>query len=143
MLERARRISILGPEEVSQAAESISEATLENIDREDKHGQYLASAMVRLGEQQAQVAEIHPNLHLEQFTEVLQHTHDLERLQELFSLEELERIAGHAESSIEETEEWIRRATTLGEIGEEITTEGARFLEEFRACLTWRQVDAA
>lgn len=63
MLERARRIAILGPGEVSQAAESISEAMLKNIEREDEFGKYMESAVSRMREQQNQIHNLAPNLH--------------------------------------------------------------------------------
>lgn len=56
----------------------------------------------------------------------------MEELQQRYSLEELDRIVTDAEVSMEETQEWLRRMTAFGELGEEVNNEGARFLEEFQ-----------
>ncbi|WP_406321038.1 hypothetical protein [Streptomyces sp. NBC_00519] len=132
MLERAKRIEILGPDEVSQAAQSISEATLENIEREDKFGDYMKSAVVRVREQASRVQEVSPGLPFEQLNEVLRHADDLQKLQELYSIEELEQFLGNTEHSMSEAEEWICRATALGELQEEVNDESSRFLEGFK-----------
>jgi hypothetical protein len=132
MLERARRISILGPEEVAQASQAISDATMENIEREDKFGQYIEAAVARLREEERHVRELSPNLKFEQLNQVLAHAGDLESLQELYSIEELERILENAEHSMGEGEEWLSRMTAFGELGNEINVEGARFLEDFK-----------
>lgn len=132
MLERARRISILGPEEVAQAAQVISDATMENIEREDKFGQYIEAAVARLREQERHVRELSPDLKFEQLNQVLAHAGHLESLQELYSTEELELILGNAENSMKEGEEWLSRMITFGELGDEINNEGARFLEGFK-----------
>lgn len=132
MLERAIRIAILGPGEVSQAAESISEAMLKNIEREDEFGKYMESAVSRMREQQSQIHNLTPNLHWGPLREAFGHAHDVEELQQRYSLEELDRIVTDAEGSMEETQEWLRRMTTFGELGEEVNNEGARFLEEFQ-----------
>ncbi|MEU9379695.1 hypothetical protein AB0D38_01255 [Streptomyces sp. NPDC048279] len=132
MLERARRISILGPEEVAQASQAISDATMENIAREDKFGQYIEAAVARLREQERHVRELSPDLKFEQLNQVLAHAGDLESLQELYSIEELERILENAEHSMGEGEDWLSRMTVFEELGNEINVEGARFLEDFQ-----------
>ncbi|MFJ6444783.1 hypothetical protein [Streptomyces sp. NPDC091649] len=132
MLERARRISILGPDEVAQSAQSISDATMENIEKEDRFGRYIVAAVARLREQESHVRELSPDLKFEQLKQVLTHAGDLEKLQELYSIEELERIVENADRSMAEGEEWLRRMTIFGELGGEINNEGARFVEDFR-----------
>lgn len=132
MLERARRISILGPDEVAQAAQLISEATMENIEREDKFGQELEATVARLRQQETHIRDHSPNLEFEQMKQVLAHANNLEELQHLYSIEELERIVENAERSATEMEEWVRQMTAFGEIGEQIINEGARFLADFK-----------
>lgn len=132
MLERAKRIEVLGPDEVSQAAQTISEATLENIKQEDKFGDYMRAALARVQAQARRVQEVSPDLPLERLNEVLRHANDLQTLQELYSIEDLEELVGSAESSMEDAQEWIRRATILNELGDEVTSESSQFLEGFR-----------
>ncbi|MFD4338097.1 hypothetical protein ACFWPP_13065 [Streptomyces anulatus] len=132
MLERARRISILGPEEVAQASQAISDATMENIEREEKFGQYIEAAIARLREQGRHIRELSPDLKFEQLNQVLAHAGDLVSLQERYSIEDLERILENAEHSMGEGEEWLGRMTAFGELGDEINNEGARFLEDFK-----------
>ncbi|MFJ3639259.1 hypothetical protein ACIPRD_05825 [Streptomyces sp. NPDC090108] len=132
MLERARRVSILGPEEVAQASQVISVATMENIEREEKFGQCIEAAIARLREQERHIRELSPDLKIEQLNQVLAHAGDLESLQELYSIEDLERILENAEHSMGEGEAWLGRMTAFGELGDEINNEGARFLEDFK-----------
>jgi hypothetical protein len=136
MMERARRISLLGPEEVSLAAEAISKVTMENIEKEDKFGEYAESAVSRLRAQEQEVRELvqvaMPGMRSDELREVIQNIHNLERLQELYSIEELERIVGLAEDSMRESEEIHARMTAIAELGEEFTTASERFLEEFQ-----------
>ncbi|MGW1868929.1 hypothetical protein ACWCPS_25620 [Streptomyces mauvecolor] len=132
MLERAKRIEILGPDEVSQAAQSISEATLENVEQEDKWGDYMKSALARVREQASRVQEVSPDLPFEQLNELLRHADDLQKLEELYSIEELEQLVANMEHSTAEAEEWVRRATTLSELQEEINDASSRFLEGFK-----------
>ncbi|MCX4559661.1 hypothetical protein [Streptomyces sp. 2-1] len=117
MLERARRISILGPEEVAQAAQKISDATMENIEREYKFGQYIEATVARLREQEGRVRELSPDLKFEQLNQVLTHAGNLESSQELYSIEELERIIGNADRSMKAGEEWLSRMIAFGELG--------------------------
>ncbi|MEU1791255.1 hypothetical protein ABZ553_36370 [Streptomyces sparsogenes] len=132
MMERARRISLLGPEEVSLAAESISRATLENIEKEDKYGQYIKSALLQVREQERQIRELSVPLQSEELREVLRHVDDLERLQELYSVEQLEKIVDQMEHSVNEGEELHRRLVVLAELGREVNDEAKRFLENFK-----------
>ena len=131
MMERARRISLLGPEAVSLSAEAISRATMENIAKEDKYGKYIKSALSRAREQERQMRELSHSTQSEDFSEVLRHVNSLEKLQELYSVEELEGIVGQAEHSVNEMEELHRRMETFAELGHEINVEATQFLEDF------------
>ncbi|MFE6816126.1 hypothetical protein [Streptomyces sp. NPDC057677] len=132
MMERARRISLLGPEDVSLAAEEISRATLENIEKEDKFGQYIKSALSRLREEEGQIQSALPSPQLGDLREALRHVDDLERLQELYSLEQLEGIVDEAGRSITETEDLLRRLAAFEDLGREISTVAARFVADFK-----------
>ncbi|WP_146057520.1 hypothetical protein [Streptomyces sp. SM12] len=132
MLERARRISILGPDEVAKSAQSISDATMENIEKEDRFGRYIVTAAARIREQGSHIRELSPDLKFEQLEQVLTHAGDLEKMQELYSIEDLERIVESVDRSMAESEEWLRRMAIFGELGDEINNEGARFLEDFK-----------
>ncbi|MEV5599344.1 hypothetical protein [Streptomyces sp. NPDC052496] len=131
MMERARRISLLGPEEVSLAAEAISKATMDNIKKEDKYGQYIKVELSKMREQERQMREMSPNLQLAEFREVLRHVDDLERLQELYSIDQLERILVQAEHSMSEAEELRRKMEAFANLGHEVNVAAKRFLEDF------------
>lgn len=105
---------------------------MENIEREDKFGQYIEAAVARLREQERHVRELSPDLKFDQLNQVLAHAGDLESLQGLYSIEDLERILENAEHSLGEGEEWLSRMTAFGELGNKINVEGARFLEDFK-----------
>lgn len=135
MMERARRISLLGPEEVSLAAEAISKVTMENIEEEDKFGIYAESAVSRVREQQREIEELSsvvlPGLQSEEFREVLRHANDPERIQALYSVEQIENIMRLAERSMQESEELHRKMMAIAHFGDEFNNETARFLEAF------------
>ncbi|MEU6079565.1 hypothetical protein [Streptomyces sp. NPDC047108] len=132
MMERARRISLLGPEAVSLAAEAISRATLENIKKEDKYGRYIKSALLQAREQECQIRELAHPLQSEELREVLRQVGDLERLRERYSVDQLEEFVGQAERSMNEMGELRRRMEIFAELGREVQHEATRFLEEFK-----------
>lgn len=132
MMERARHISLLGPEEVSQAAEVISKATQENVEKEDKYGQYVESTLSRIRDQERQLRDVSPNLQLEDLREALRHVDDLGKLQEMYSVEQLEWIVDHAERSMREMEDWVRGMAVIEELGCEFNEKAMCFLEDFQ-----------
>ncbi|MGW5675414.1 hypothetical protein ACWEV4_10060 [Streptomyces sp. NPDC003860] len=132
MLERARRISLLGPEGVSSAAETISKATLENVSKEDEFGQYVKQALRQIKEQERQIRDQTPDLPSEEFLQVLRNAGDLKKLQELYSIHQLEGIIEKAETRHREVEEYHRRLGILAEMAREFNEEGARFIEAFK-----------
>ncbi|MDT0458555.1 hypothetical protein RM550_22940 [Streptomyces sp. DSM 41527] len=132
MMERARRISLLGPEEVSLAAEAISRATQENIEKEDKYGQYVKSALLQAREHERQIRELSPPAQSDDLKEVLRHADDLERLQGLYSVEQLDGIVGQAERSVNEMEELRQRMAAFAEFGRDFNDRAESFLQDFR-----------
>lgn len=105
---------------------------MENIEKEDKYGQYIKSALSQVRDQERQINELLSRPpQSEDFRRVLLHIDDLEKIQELYSVEELEEIVDQAGGSVDNMEELHHRLEVFAELGREVNAESERFLEDF------------
>ncbi|MFG7946612.1 hypothetical protein [Streptomyces cacaoi] len=133
MLEQSRRLSLLGPDKVTQATATIAKATLANIEREDKFGRTTKETLKRLKGQQEKLEEIPdpPTLDHERIGDILASAHDIGELKEKYTIDELEEVVARLEDANMRIQKKGEVLYKISEIGKEAHDRAQNFLMNF------------